>query len=274
MDSVVGIKFRGDFSTRKLSAQRVRNRRKKRERVDPIVTDPANVPAPQRDDPWRTRWWEWFLLPLSPLFILFLLVAAAVSVPLERVRQRRQKDSEKEFLQALTERGRTAPWHEVESELIAGRGTLIIEHQSPKGPIREWWTSDDVIAQSPVSLPTALNSGLATEQDLASIREYSRVCAKRYLDLEGGVAKLTEVPIPEARRGDSRQYVTVHLGGGLMTAIFLMTGRELATRYPPAKVVTLIAWEWLGEPILAVGDAEDVFLPPSPSDSESTEHAQ
>jgi hypothetical protein len=52
--------------------------------------------------------------------------------------------------------------------------------------------------------------------------------------------------------------VTVHLGGGLMTAILLVTGRELSIRYPQGKVVTLISW--YDEPMLAVGDAEAVFL--------------
>jgi hypothetical protein len=59
------------------------------------------------------------------------------------------------------------------------------------------------------------------------------------------------------RRLDPRKYVVVDLGGGLMTAILLRTGRELVVNYPKAKIVTLFAW---GEdPLLLGGDAEVVF---------------
>lgn len=57
---------------------------------------------------------------------------------------------------------------------------------------------------------------------------------------------------------DPRKYTTVHLGDGIMTAIILPRGRELAEKCPRAKVVTLI--EWFGDPVMAVGDAEAVFL--------------
>ena len=72
------------------------------------------------------------------------------------------------------------------------------------------------------------------------------------------LAKLTEVPVPLARRLDPAKYVVVDLGGGMMTAILLGTGRKLADKYPAGKVVTLVAWQ--GEPLLFAGDAESVFL--------------
>lgn len=70
-------------------------------------------------------------------------------------------------------------------------------------------------------------------------------------------SRLTEVPVP----WDPRKYVVVDLGGGLMTAILLVTGRRLAERYPAATVVTLVTW--LVEPVLFAGDAESVFLAPA-----------
>jgi hypothetical protein len=42
--------------------------------------------------------------------------------------------------------------------LKAGEGTLIVEHRTPKGPIREWWTEDDLVAASPVRLPVCVTS--------------------------------------------------------------------------------------------------------------------
>ncbi|MBN9521452.1 hypothetical protein J0H58_23515 [bacterium] len=52
--------------------------------------------------------------------------------------------------------------------------------------------------------------------------------------------------------------VVVDLGGGLMTAIVLRTGRDLAGKYPRGRVVTLVAWA--DKPVLFAGDAEMVFL--------------
>jgi hypothetical protein len=151
-------------------------------------------------------------------------------------------------------------WAKVEAKLQSGEGTLIVEHRSPQGPIREWWAADDLIAASPVPLPVSLKSPPA-EGHFEPLRDYAANCAARYVDVESGVAKLTEVPAPWDRRLDPRKYVVVDLGGGLMTAVVLVTGRKLAEKYPAGKVVTLIAW--MGEPLLFAGDAETVFLTPA-----------
>ena len=66
------------------------------------------------------------------------------------------------------------------------------------------------------------------------------------------------VALPLARRLDPRKYIMVDLGGGMMMAVRLVTGRDLANRYERAEVVTLVSW--FDEPILAAGDAEAVFL--------------
>jgi hypothetical protein len=206
-------------------------------------------------------WWEWLFAPIvMPLFFIFLLVMAVASIPIEFVCRLRQQREEKQLRTRLTAAGRFVEWPEVEAKFRAGEGTLIIEHRSPKGPIREWWVADDLIAASPVPLPASLKSPLA-EGQLEPVREYAVSCAARYVDVESGGARLTEVPVPWDRRLDPRRYVVVDLGGGLMTAIVLVTGRKLAEKYPAAKVVTLVTW--LDEPVLFAGDAETVFLAPA-----------
>ncbi|MGL6072993.1 MAG: hypothetical protein ACRC8S_02405 [Fimbriiglobus sp.] len=198
-------------------------------------------------------WWEWLFAPIMmPLFIIFLLVMAVVSVPLEFVYRLRQQREEKRLQPRLAAAGRFLDWPAVEAKLQAGEGTLIVEHLSPKGPIREWWAEDDLIAASPVPLPTSLKSPPA-EGQLQPLQEFAATCAARYADLASGAAKLTEVPVPLERQLDPAKYVVVDLGGGLMTTILLPTGRRLA-----GKVVTLV--NWLGEPVLFAGDAESVFL--------------
>jgi hypothetical protein len=207
-------------------------------------------------------WWEWLFAPIMmPLFFIVLFVLAVASIPVEFVYRLRQQREEKKLRPRLAAAGRFLEWQEVEAKLRDGEGTLVIEHRSPKGPIREWWTSDDLIGASPVRLPASLQS-LPGEQDFGLLREYAASCASRYLDVESGTAKLTKVPIPLERRLDPRKYVVVDLGGWL-TAIILVKGRKLAEKYPAGKIVTLVTW--LGEPLLFVGDAEAVFLEPAES---------
>jgi hypothetical protein len=210
-------------------------------------------------------WSEWLFAPImtlllfimTPLLFIFLLVMAFVSIPLEFVYRLRQQREEMKIRPRLGAAGRFLEWAAVEAKLRAGEGTLIVEHLSPKGPIREWWTEDDLIAPAPVSLPRSLKSPLSAEQ-LHPMQEYAATCARRYTDVATGAAKLTDVPVPLARRLDPAKYVVVDLGGGMMTAILLRTGRKLADKFPTGKVVTLVAW--LGEPLLFAGDAEYVFL--------------
>jgi hypothetical protein len=153
--------------------------------------------------------------------------------------------------------GRFISWADIEAKFSAGTGTLIVEHRGPKGPIREWWTEDDVIAASPVLLLASLKSP-PKEEVVEPHKQYSKLCSTRYVDLESGSAKVTELPVPLRRRLDPRKYMVVDLGGGLMTAVVLKAGRKLAEKYPQGKVVTLLAWS--EEPLLFLGDAESVFL--------------
>jgi hypothetical protein len=206
-------------------------------------------------------WWEWLFAPIMmPLFFIFLLVMAIVSVPVEFVYRLRQQRLEKQLRPRLAAVGRFMEWDEVEAKLRAGVGTLIVEHRSPKGPIREWWTEDDLVTGTPVPLPASLKSP-PQEGQLQPLQEFAKSCSARYVDIETGAAKLTEVAVPLGKRLDPRKYVVVDLGGGLMTAIILVTGRRLTEKYPQGKVVTLLAWS--EEPHLFVGDAESVFLAPA-----------
>jgi hypothetical protein len=222
------------------------------------------------DDNTPIAWWEWLFAPiLMPLFLVWMVLLAVLSFPVGLVYSFQQWREEKRLRPRLTAAGRWIDWSEVEAGLRAGVGTLIIEHRSPQGPVREWWTEDDVIARAPIPLPADVRTPPPEEQ-IPAVLQYGRECAARYVDVESGSARLTEVPVPLGRKLDPRKYVVVDLGGGMMTAIVLSTGRQLAEKYPQGKVVTLVAWS--EDPVLAVGDAEAVFLPRSgPGVGESSE---
>jgi hypothetical protein len=223
------------------------------------------------DDETPIAWWEWLSAPIMmPLFVLVLLIMAVVSIPVEFVIRLIQQRKEKHLRQQLAAAGRFIEWGDVEAKLKAGEGTLIVEHCSPKGPIREWWTEADVVAAAPVPLPTSLKS-LPAEGRLQRLQDFAKTCSARYVAIEAGSAKLTKIPIPLHKRLDPRKYVVVDLGGGLFTTILLVTGRTLSEKHPQGKVVMLL--DWSDEPLLFHGDAEDVFLAPSEPSAPLSERA-
>jgi hypothetical protein len=197
---------------------------------------------------------------VRPALLLLLLVVAVISVPGEFIYRLRQQRAEKELRHRLAAAGRYPAWDEVEAKLKAGEGTLLVEHRAPKGPIREWWTEDDWVAAAPVPLPTSLKS-LSAKGWPQALQDFAKAGSARSVAIETGSAQLTEVPVPLDRRVDPRKYVVVDLGGGLMTAIVLVTGRKLAEKSPQGTVITLRAWS--AEPLRFIGDAESVFLAPS-----------
>jgi hypothetical protein len=202
-------------------------------------------------------WWEWLLAPVViPLVLVLLAVAAIAAVPVEFLLRIYLRRAERKFAARLASAGRVMAWSEVEARLLSGEGTLIVEHTSPKGPVREWWTPNGLVGSAPVPLPTSVTS-VIRDVDAGPLAEYARSCVTLYTDDRTGAAMLTRVPAPLSRRVDPRKYVVVELGGGCISAIFLPTGRGLAGRYPGGRVVTLLTWS--DHPFVAAGDAETVF---------------
>jgi hypothetical protein len=181
-------------------------------------------------------WWEWLFAPIvAALFIAWLLVtivfvapvffvAAILYVPFSVFDRRLMCRREKALAQRLASMGRYLPFTELEAKLHAGQGTLIVEHVSTKGPIREWWTPDDVPRTAPEPLSHSFHS--PGDAESAGQRAYARKCAQHYVAVDGGTAKLTEIPWEQRRK--------------------------LRATHPQAQVVTLVMW--LAEPFLAEGD--------------------
>jgi hypothetical protein len=86
---------------------------------------------------------------MSLLFIPVLLVTAALSYPFGAVLIVRRRYQEKRLVTRLTARGRVMQEEAFQSAMAEERGTLIHHWESPKGPIRWWWTSDDIVSGAP-----------------------------------------------------------------------------------------------------------------------------
>ena len=88
--------------------------------------------------------------PLSLLFIPVLLVAGLPSIPVGAVMIVYFRHSERRFVKTMRQEQHVMNGPEFAAVLQERRGTLIEEWFSNKGPVRYWWTCDDVPSVSPL----------------------------------------------------------------------------------------------------------------------------
>ena len=106
----------------------------------------------------------------SIVFLPLLFVAAGLSIPYSVLRSRLQRRRERRFQESMEHDGRVIPWAEFERELAKSEGTLIVERLSFKGPIRWWWTVENVYELSPYPLVDWLT--LMGDSDFQSTRQW------------------------------------------------------------------------------------------------------
>lgn len=87
--------------------------------------------------------------PLSLLFIPILFVGAALSYPYLAVVNALLRRKERRFEAEMLAANRSFMWDGSIQSLVDRGGTLIEEWFCPKGPVRWWWTRDDISATSP-----------------------------------------------------------------------------------------------------------------------------
>lgn len=120
---------------------------------------------------------------LVPVLLVGALLAIPYSVVLRSVRQYR----EHRFRLLMKSRGRMIPWAEFLRAMHAEGGTCIEEKFSPKGPVRFWWTPEDVHRESPHEIIDwfTMRKGRRYEP-------FVHWCRERYSRAEGGSAVLVE----------------------------------------------------------------------------------
>ena len=82
--------------------------------------------------------------------------------------------------------GRIFDWEHFIGEINAGHGMLIVERFSLKGPIRMWWTEDNVYDVCPYPLVDWLT--MAREPSFNAVRDW---CRNQYTS-NGGSALLVD----------------------------------------------------------------------------------
>jgi hypothetical protein len=120
---------------------------------------------------------------LVPVFALLALVAVPYIVLLRWARQHR----EHRFRMRMKSRGRLMPWAEFLRAMRGEGGTCIEERFSPKGPVRFWWTSENVCGESPYPIIDwfTMRKGRHAEP-------FIRWCRERYTGADYGRAKLVD----------------------------------------------------------------------------------
>jgi len=133
--------------------------------------------------------------PLGSVFFLPLLfLAAGLSIPYAVIAKRVARRREQQFIAAMQLRGRLIPWNDFVYQLDSGRGTLVVEHDGFKGPVRWWWTSDNLYDLCPYPLVDWL-----TMSADVSFRQASAWCHREYTNIDGGRALLVLASREEMR---------------------------------------------------------------------------
>jgi hypothetical protein len=114
------------------------------------------------------------------LLLPLLLVGGVLSIPYTIVWRIVKSRRERRFANSMKADGRVIDWEHFIAEINAGHGTLIVERFSFKGPIRMWWTSEDVYEICPYPLVDWLT--MARETSLDAVRDW---CYSKYTSNTG-----------------------------------------------------------------------------------------
>jgi hypothetical protein len=112
---------------------------------------------------------------------------AVIAVPLSFIPRWRQKHREITFRALLKSRGRLINWQEFFRSMRDSGGTCIEEKFSARGPVRFWWTPDDVASESPHEIIDWFTMRKGRRGDA-----FVRWCRERYTNADTGAAVLVD----------------------------------------------------------------------------------
>jgi hypothetical protein len=120
--------------------------------------------------------------------------------------------------QRLIAKGRYLEPGAVAARLSRGEGTVVVVHESPKGPTSEWWVREDLIAMAPTKFDPWSRPGkrsvLQREDEL--LCQFAQECMERHIDEDSGDAMLIDTLLSE--------------------------NSTIAERFPKANVITIQPW--------------------------------
>jgi hypothetical protein len=128
------------------------------------------------------------------LLVPLLLIGAVLAFPARFVWGWVRQHREHTFRMLMKSRGRLIPWQEFLRSMHSSGGTCIEERFSPKGPVRFWWTAEDVYAESPHEIIDwfTMRKGRKAEP-------FILWCRARYTEANGGSATLVDTGLVARR---------------------------------------------------------------------------
>ncbi len=132
---------------------------------------------------------------LGVLLIPVLLLGACFAFPYTFVLRRMRQRREHKLKLLMKSRGRFIAWQELVHYLRDAGGTCIEERFSPKGPVRFWWTREDVHRESPYEIIDwfTMRKGFKGEQ-------FVHWCRTRYTSPDTGSAVLVDTTLVPKRQ--------------------------------------------------------------------------
>src|SRR5579872_2040833 len=81
---------------------------------------------------------------LMPIYLPILILGAVATIPLTRLRRMKIERQERQFAKRMRDQGRLVNWKELAHQIESRQGTFIGEFLSIKGPVRFWWTPENI----------------------------------------------------------------------------------------------------------------------------------
>ena len=126
-------------------------------------------------------------------FVPALAIAAVLSIPVAFVASVVQKRREQSFKKQMKAAGRVMDRRDFEQVLQEGRGTVIVESHSLKGPVRWWWTGENLYDICPFPLVTWWET-MPNDERYRPLAEW---CRREYTSIDQGRALLVDLQSPE-----------------------------------------------------------------------------
>lgn len=152
-------------------------------------------------EPSYSAWRRIVVLALAPVAFVGSLIGVVVAVMLAGVLLPyfgiQNVLTERKFQKQMRATGRFATCEEIVSSLEASEGTLI-EESLGTGPIRIWYTREDVLARG---------QPICTDEEILGVLSrklchvFNAWCLRRYLDPDSGIAFLTGIRPKHVRAG-------------------------------------------------------------------------
>ena len=165
------------------------------------------------------------------LLFPILLIGGTLSIPIALAMRNSDRARERRFAKQMRSANRTISQESLAKQIHTGAGTLIREWKRMfKGPVRWWWTSDDLYKEC----PHAAVDHLTLWQD-DGYRAFIEWCWSHYTSPASGKAFLVQLPHSRGRSSStSRKYWSNqragHSDGGPAT-VWIQCGITFTTKY-------------------------------------------